>query len=107
MAKLKSIRKQEAEIEKLQQQTEEANVHLNEDEKKALESDVPVSTNKVSSQKLEKVAALVQEKFNLSSEFYVTGYVDKGNKILVSLSNSDFDITITVKNPLEYELVDL
>lgn len=80
----------------------EDNPYMNEEEKEVIEFDgeqyVEDST-KVSSEKMNKVLDLLQEKFNLKDKgFELTGYADKGNKIIATLSNLDYEATFTLKS---------
>ena len=54
----------------------------------------------VSVDKTQVVVSHLQDKFNLKNKnFVLSGYADKGNKIITTLSNEDYDVTVTVKSP--------
>lgn len=54
----------------------------------------------VSVDKTQVVVSHLQDKFNLKNKnFVLSGYADKGNKIITTLSNKDYDVTVTVKSP--------
>lgn len=80
----------------------EESPYLNADEAKALSEQVEADEEKskeISIKKMEAVVACVQNEFNLSDgDYVVNAFADKGNKSQISLSNSDFDITITIKD---------
>ena len=83
-------------------EVDEENPYLNADEAKALAEQVESEEEKskeISIKKMEAVVACVQNEFNLSDgDYVVNAFADKGNKSQISLSNSDFDITITIKD---------
>lgn len=86
--------------------SEEDNKYMNAEEREVLEeqaSDVAEEESKVSTEKMQRAVDLVSRKFNLlGGDFVVTGFVDKGTKVAVSLSNADFDIAITIKDSDRY-----
>ena len=86
--------------------SEEDNKYMNAEEREVLEeqaSDVAEEESKVSTEKMQRAVDLVSRKFNLlSGDFVVTGFVDKGTKVAVSLANADFDIAITIKDSDRY-----
>ena len=73
---------------------------LNEDEKEALEATAPEDeTGEVSTVKMENILDLVTDEFNLSGKKYtVSQYKDGGSKVTLSMTNSDYDVTVTVKD---------
>lgn len=79
---------------------EEEAEYLNSDEKGALEKDMPSEDeNKVSTKKMEKTVALLENMFNLKDKsFSVTSFTDKGNSVKVSMTNGDFDVSVTVND---------
>lgn len=86
--------------------SEEDNKYMNAEEREVLEeqaSDIAEEESKVSTEKMQRAVDLVSRKFNLlGGDFVVTGFVDKGTKVAVSLSNADFDIAITIKDSDRY-----
>lgn len=73
---------------------------LNEDEKEVLEATTPEDeTGEVSTVKMENILDLVTDEFNLSGKKYtVSQYKDGGSKVTLSMTNSDYDVTVTVKD---------
>lgn len=56
-------------------------------------------SKKVSFEKMEKAAALLEEEFNLKDKsFVVTSFVDKGKTVKVSMTNGSFDITVSIND---------
>lgn len=86
--------------------SEEDNKYMNAEEREVLEeqaSDIAEEESKVSTEKMQRAIDLVSRKFNLlGGDFVVTGFVDKGTKVAVSLANADFDIAITIKDSDRY-----
>ena len=86
--------------------SDEDNKYMNAEEREVLEeqaSDVAEEESKVSTEKMQRAVDLVSRKFNLlGGDFVVTGFVDKGTKVAVSLANADFDIAITIKDSDRY-----
>ena len=85
---------------------EDDNKYMNAEEREVLEeqvSDIAEEESKVSTEKMQRAIDLVSRKFNLlGGDFVVTGFVDKGTKVAVSLANADFDIAITIKDSDRY-----
>ena len=86
--------------------SEEDNKYMNAEEREVLEeqaSDIAEEESKVSTEKMQRAIDLVSRKFNLlGGDFVVTGFVDKGTKVAVSLANADFDIAVTIKDSDRY-----
>ena len=86
--------------------SEEGNKYMNAEEREVLEeqaSDIAEEESKVSTEKMQRAIDLVSRKFNLlGGDFVVTGFVDKGTKVAVSLANADFDIAVTIKDSDRY-----
>ena len=86
--------------------SEEDNKYMNAEEREVLEeqaSDIAEEESKVSTEKMQRAVDLVSRKFNLlGGDFVVTGFVDKGTKVAVSLANADFDIAVTIKDSDRY-----
>ena len=86
--------------------SEEDNKYMNAEEREVLEeqaSGIAEEESKVSTEKMQRAIDLVSRKFNLlGGDFVVTGFVDKGTKVAVSLANADFDIAITIKDSDRY-----
>ena len=54
---------------------------------------------KVSSEKMNKVIDLLQDKYNLKgNNFELIGYADKGNKIVATLANTEYEVQFTIKS---------
>lgn len=75
---------------------------MNEEEKEVLTSDgeqyIDDST-KVSSDKMNKVLNLLQDTYNLRGKgFELIGYADKGNKIVATLANTEYEAQFTIKS---------
>lgn len=60
----------------------------------------------VSIEKTQVVVDHLQNHFNLKDRnFVLAGYADKGNKIITTLSNEDYDVQVTIKSgELLYDL---
>lgn len=59
----------------------------------------------ISSDRINHAVNVLEDRFNLTGENYsVTGFKDKGNTCIVSLSNSDFDLTVTIKDTIKYDI---
>lgn len=59
----------------------------------------------VSTYKMERSLQVVQDEFNLKGKGYVmTGFNDKNSKIVLALSNRDFDIVVSIKSPEDFSL---
>ena len=86
--------------------SDEDNKYMNAEEREVLEeqvSDIAEEESKVSTEKMQRAIDLVSRKFNLlGGDFVVTGFVDKGTKVAVSLANANFDIAITIKDSDRY-----
>lgn len=53
----------------------------------------------VSIEKTQLVVDHLQNNFNLKDRnFVLAGYSDKGNKIITTLSNEDYDVQVTIKS---------
>ena len=81
---------------------EEGVPQLNEAETEALSSQAAEdekTSREISMKKMERIVALVSDRFNLSDGNYVvTAFSDKGNKSQISLANDGFEITVLVKD---------
>lgn len=100
MAKLKkSATKSEVAKELVEETVED---FMNEDEREVLEADgeqYKEEQSKVSSEKMNKVLDLLQDEFNLRDKgFELVGYADKGNKIVATLANNDFEASFVLKS---------
>lgn len=100
MAKLKKSTKAGVAKELVEETVEET--YMNDDEKEVLEADgqqYKDEQSKVSSEKMNKVLDLLQDEFNLRDKgFELIGYADKGNKIVATLANSDFEASFVLKS---------
>ncbi len=82
---------------------ENGDENINNSELDILQSNEETSKNTIHTDKLEKALKVVQDRFNLD-EFNILGFKDSGNKIELSLSNSDFEIAIKVKDCEAYSI---
>lgn len=103
MAKFKKVNTEESDVEEITKMTdEEANEYMTDEEKEVLEEDgqqYKDEQEKVSSKKMSEVLDILQEEFNLKDKgFELTGYADKGNKIVATLTNNDYEATFTLKS---------
>ena len=73
---------------------------LNEDEKEALANTAPEDiSGEVSTVKMNAILDLITAEFYLTGKNYtVQQYKDGGSKVSLALANSDYDITVTVKD---------
>ena len=83
-------------------ETTEEQSYMNEEEKEVLTADgeqyIDDST-KVSSDKMNKVLDLLQDTYNLRGKnFELIGYADKGNKIVATLANTEYEAQFTIKS---------
>lgn len=85
---------------------QEEPAELNEQEAEVLAEGVQ-NTTKVSFKKMEKAVALLEDEFNLKEKGYsVFKFDDKGKTVTVSMTNGEFDISITFNDPIAYGLVE-
>lgn len=92
---------EEVSVEEVVETTEEQS-YMNEEEKEVLTTDgeqyIDDST-KVSSDKMNKVLDLLQDTYNLRGKnFELIGYADKGNKIVATLANTEYEAQFTIKS---------
>jgi hypothetical protein len=60
---------------------------------------------KVSTEKMEKAVSVIQDNFNLADKGYiVNSFADGGTSLKLSLSNSDFEISVKIKDAEKYGL---
>lgn len=59
------------------------------------------NNSEVSTQIMNRALALVSDTFNLSGDYHVTGFVDKGNSVKVSVENSDYSLGVVIKRPYD------
>lgn len=101
MAKFKKTKTEEVAEETTTEESTESE-YMTDGEKEVLEEDgqqYKEEQEKVSSEKMNKVLDLLQEQFNLRDKgFELTGYADKGNKIVATLTNQDYEATFTLKS---------
>lgn len=101
MAKLKKKSTEEV-SENITDIQEETSEYMNDEEKEVLEKQGEETINansKVSSEKMQAVIDLLQKDFNLKDKnFELTGYTDKGNKIVCGLTNSKYEVVFTLKD---------
>lgn len=77
---------------------EEVNANINDDEVAAISKQEEVEAdNTVHTDKLNKALKVVHDKFNLDG-YSVMSFKDAGNKVNVSVSNGEFDLTICVRD---------
>lgn len=55
----------------------------------------------VSTQVMNRALALVSDTFNLSGDYHVTGFVDKGNSVKISVEDSDYSLDVVIKRPYD------
>lgn len=86
----------------VEEAVEEQSPYINEEEKEVLTADgeqYSESAEKVSSEKMNKVLELLQDKYNLRGQnFELTAYADKGNKVIATLANTDYEVQFTIKS---------
>lgn len=84
------------------EETVEQSPYINEDEKEVISADGEQYTEcaeNVSSEKMNKVIELLQDKYNLRGQnFELTAYADKGNKVIATLANADYEVQFTIKS---------
>jgi len=80
----------------------EQSPYMNEDEKEVLDADGEQyieDVTKVSSKKMNSVIELLQDEFNLKGKhFELIGYSDKGNKVVATLANSEYEAQFVIKS---------
>lgn len=55
--------------------------------------------SEVSSERMQSVLDLLQEEYDIKNKgFELTGYADKGSKIVATVSNRDYDVQFTLKS---------
>ena len=80
------------------------NPYLNSNEQEALTSNAPKPEDNCS-KILDRSLAVVADTFNLAEgNFVLNGFKDTGKKITVSLSNSDFDLSVSIKDCEKYSI---
>lgn len=91
---------EEAPVETVE--TTEEQSYMNEGEKEVLTADGEQyieETESVSSKKMNKVLDLLQDTYNLRGrDFELVGYSDKGNKIVATLANPEYEAQFTIKS---------
>ena len=87
------------EIEEVVEATDVAEVeNLNTDEETALSEQVSAEAeNTVHTDKLNRALKVVHDRFNLDG-YNVMSFKDQGNKVEVSVTNGDFDLTIKIRD---------
>lgn len=72
----------------------------------AMSDELKKEKDKVSIEKMSQAVALVESEFNLTGKnFSVTSFKDSGSKCVLSISNDDFSMSITIANPEKYGLI--
>lgn len=61
-------------------------------------SDSGKEVSVANSKKLELAMELLAHQFNIDESFYLTKSQDKGNKMTLGFSNTDYNVTIEIKN---------
>lgn len=83
--------------------------YMNKAEAEVLQKDADETTEekrKVSTEKMEKAVELIQDTFNLSDKGYVVNaFTDGGVKLKLSLANSDFELSVTIRDSEKYGLL--
>lgn len=56
--------------------------------------------------RLEEVLSIVEDRFELGDnhDYSVTAFVDKKNKCAITLTNRDFEFSVVIKNPEDFDL---
>lgn len=104
MAKLSKKVKEEAKIAETEAQVEEARNEVEEKNMTKEESEALIAQQEAekesgaSTKKLEKATALLSAKFNLSNDYRVTNFVDKGKGIKLTLENKEFVLSVEIKD---------
>ena len=100
MATLKKKNVEETPAETID--TSEEQSYINEEEKEVITADGEQyieDEEKVSSKKMNKVLDLLQDTYNLRGrDFELVGYSDKGNKIVATLANQEYEAQFTIKS---------
>lgn len=100
MATLKKKNVEETPVETID--TSEEQSYINEEEKEVITADGEQyieDEEKVSSKKMNKVLDLLQDTYNLRGrDFELVGYSDKGNKIVATLANPEYEAQFTIKS---------
>lgn len=90
----------------VEEKTEEKMVHMTPEEKEALEAQEKEEKEKgASTIKLEKATAVVSKMFNLSEDYKVTSFSDKGKGVKLTTENSEFKLDIEIKNAERHGLI--
>lgn len=111
MAKLSKKVKDEAKVAETEAQVEEARNVAEEKNMTKEESEALIAQQEAekesgaSTKKLEKATALLSGKFNLSNDYRVTNFSDKGKGIKLTLENKDFVLSVEIKNADRHGLI--
>lgn len=70
---------------------EEADLH---DITATVEEVVPVANT----DKVNAANTLIAQTFNIDNTYYVTGVADKGNSMVLSFANPDYEVTVKIKD---------
>ena len=104
MAKFKAKKKSEETVETVETPVEntEDTEYMNSNESEVISTDgeqYQDSQSEVSSKRMQSVLDLLQDEYDIKNKgFELTGYADKGNKIVATLSNKDYDVQFTLKS---------
>ena len=83
-------------------ETVEATEELTKEEKAHLESEEVVEEEKedlnLSLDRQSKIIAVIKEKLGMSGNFNVIGMSDKGSNVGLTFSNTNFEVSVKIKN---------
>ena len=105
MAKLKA---KKSEVVETVENTVEEPEYMTAEEAEVLSADAESlpEEQEVSSERMQSVLDLLQEEFNIKDKgFEITGYANKGSKILATISNTEYDIQFTLKSSALMRLI--
>jgi phage repressor protein C with HTH and peptisase S24 domain len=107
--KVEAFKQEDVREESLKILSEAESKFMTKAEEEALQpgaEDIVDNKTKVSTEKMEKAVELVQDIFNLSDKGYVVNsFSDAGTKIKLSLVNTDFELTISIKDAENHGLL--
>lgn len=102
MPKLKT---KKSEVESVENTVEETSEYMNTEEAEVITADAE-SMQEVSSERMQSVLDLLQEEYDIKDKgFELTGYADKGSKIIATVSNAEYDVQFTLKSSALLKLI--
>ncbi len=57
--------------------------------------------------RLQDSADLLCHLFGINEDYTVTGFVDKGTSVKITMNSKDFEVTVVIKDPEKYGLANL